>query len=85
MFTRFVIPCALAISAISALPAQACADTVAYSYDTLGRLVRVQYPNGHTVLYIYDSAGNRVKVVHTPAASPLSDSIKWVVFSTALR
>lgn len=39
-------------------------DDVTYTYDVLGRLVRVDYASGSTVLYNYDAAGNRTSVVY---------------------
>jgi len=41
----------------------ALADGVSYTYDPLGRLVRVTYDNGASVVYSYDSTGNRTSVV----------------------
>jgi YD repeat-containing protein len=38
------------------------AQTIAYSYDSIGRVIKVVYPNGQTVNYTYDSAGNRTTV-----------------------
>src|SRR4051794_31994421 len=35
------------------------AGTVGYSYDALGRLTGVTYPDGKQVTYGYDHAGNR--------------------------
>ena len=37
------------------------ADTT-YTYDTLGRVIRVDYANGNSTLYTYDAAGNRTAV-----------------------
>jgi YD repeat-containing protein len=34
------------------------AGTTRYQYDPLGRLVRVELPNGHMIEYVYDPAGN---------------------------
>lgn len=34
------------------------ADT--YSYDALGRIVKIIYDNGSVVCYKYDKAGNRI-------------------------
>ena len=49
-------------AALMALPAQAATAT-AYTYDTLGRVSTVTYPNGVIVTYNYDPAGNRTQVV----------------------
>jgi YD repeat-containing protein len=38
------------------------AAATAYTYDTLGRVIRVDYPNGNSTLYTYDAAGNRTAV-----------------------
>lgn len=47
----------------------AIADTQ-YSYDALGRLVRVRYDNGKEIVYTYDAAGNRLqRVVRTAGAN----------------
>ena len=39
----------------------------AYSYDSLGRLVQVTFPNGAQAIYSYDSMGNRTTVLEVPA------------------
>jgi len=49
--------CLLGILIIGALQAQ----TVNYSYDEAGRLIRVAYPNGKTISYSYDPAGNLLR------------------------
>jgi YD repeat-containing protein len=36
-----------------------------YTYDQLGRLTQVSYPDGTTVVFDYDSMGNRTTVVIT--------------------
>lgn len=43
------------------LVALAHAQTVNYSYDDAGRLVRTSYPNGKSILYTYDNAGNMLR------------------------
>jgi YD repeat-containing protein len=35
------------------------AGTAQYTYDSLDRLVQVQYDDGTTIQYSYDAAGNR--------------------------
>ena len=44
---------------------QALAGDTTYKYDTQGRLIEVNYPDGAKVTYTYDAAGNRTKVVKT--------------------
>ena len=56
----------------------ALASDVTYTYDALGRLVRVEYAGGSAIVYNYDAAGNRTSVVYNgtngaPTANP--DSI----------
>ncbi|MBN2432289.1 MAG: RHS repeat protein [Acidobacteria bacterium] len=34
------------------------AETVRYSYDQAGRLIKAEYENGRTIQYVYDKAGN---------------------------
>jgi YD repeat-containing protein len=46
----------LAAAAQSALPA---AGTQTYQYDALGRLKRVDFPDGRFTVYTYDAVGNR--------------------------
>ena len=36
--------------------------TTSYTYDSIGQLVGVTYPNGDSTQYEYDPAGNRIKV-----------------------
>jgi YD repeat-containing protein len=37
-------------------------DTVAYTYDSLNRLVKVVYADGTSIAYAYDAAGNRTSI-----------------------
>ncbi len=43
----------------------ASANPTTYTYDTLGRVSTVTYPNGTVVTYTYDPAGNRTTVITT--------------------
>lgn len=40
-------------------------DSVAYGYDTRGRLNTVTFQNGTVITYSYDAMGNRTSVVTT--------------------
>jgi uncharacterized protein (TIGR03437 family) len=47
------------------------ADTVNYSYDSAGRLIRAAYGSGKSVLYSYDYAGNLLRrLVISPQPGP---------------
>ena len=47
------------------------AASVQYTYDSLNRLIRVEYDNGAFIEYEYDAAGNRTaKVVSAVAGCP---------------
>jgi YD repeat-containing protein len=45
-----------------ALPMNAGAQSVTYTYDAAGRLQQAQYPDGAVVNYTLDAAGNRTQV-----------------------
>lgn len=46
-------------------------ETLSYTYDARGQLVKVTSTNGRVTKYEYDAAGNRTKVEATaPASSP---------------
>lgn len=52
-------------------PDLALAETVAYTYDELGRIKTVTYNNGQVITYSYDAAGNRTALQQTaPAIAP---------------
>jgi len=44
---------------------QALAGDTTYTYDALGRVIEVNYPDGSKITYTYDAAGNRTQVVKT--------------------
>jgi YD repeat-containing protein len=63
-----------------ALSPQAFADPVTYTYDALGRLTAVHYPNGMITRYAYDANSNRVHVTTTNgSSSPASPSSSHIV------
>lgn len=53
-----------AATALIAVSAPCLADDLTYSYDALGRLTRVLYASGQSIVYSYDAAGNRTQVVY---------------------
>ena len=52
------------------------ADVVNYAYDDAGRLTRVDYPSGASIVYSYDAAGNLLGRSVTAPASANSVSQK---------
>ena len=52
------------------------AETVHYTYDSVGRLIKVEYQDsGTTITYEYDAAGNMIKkVVHVNLEPPVADA-----------
>ncbi|CAL4869746.1 hypothetical protein MMA231_04038 (plasmid) [Asticcacaulis sp. MM231] len=70
--------CMLALLATPGL-----AGTLSYSYDDLGRVKRVTYPNGTVVDYSYDSADNRTQVVRTPPAPSAGNVSLTTAYNTA--
>ena len=62
----------------------AAGGMVTYSYDALGRLSQVTYPNGVAVTYALDPAGNRTSVTTIqPPAAPGVPAISLITASTA--
>ncbi|GGZ30434.1 RHS repeat domain-containing protein [Asticcacaulis endophyticus] len=63
-FRKWVIRliCLAAIAAGS-VGTVAIAGTTTYKYDSLGRVIEVNYANGTKVFYYYDKAGNRTQIV----------------------
>src|SRR5438105_103732 len=62
---------ALCVSLLFVLfPLVAPAQSANYSYDLVGRVTRVSYPNGATIDYVYDALGNRLTKATTISGSP---------------
>lgn len=70
----------LGLTAASGLASWAFAPRIAkaetYTYDALGRLCTVAYPNGSSVTYAYDAAGNRTSVGRAGLGSGFSQVIQ---------
>ena len=56
--------------AVCALTSAASATGIIYSYDALGRVVRVEYPSGQAVCYVYDQVGNITAVTTVTVPAP---------------
>ncbi|MDR0183579.1 RHS repeat domain-containing protein [Lysobacter arvi] len=60
--------CIAFLAASLLLASHANAGSIAYTYDSLGRVIRVVYTVGATtttITYAYDAAGNRTSTVTT--------------------
>jgi uncharacterized protein (TIGR03437 family) len=54
----------------------ALASSINYTYDTAGRLVKVDYGNGSTITYSYDKSGNLLaRSVQSSSSGPLITSV----------
>jgi len=47
-------------------------ETINYSYDTMGRLIKAAYGDGTVVDYVYDNMGNALQKATTLAGSPVN-------------
>lgn len=64
---------ALLLAASACMPGHATNSVITYKYDTLGRLIEVDYPSG-SISYYYDEAGNRTSVTGSGAAAPVANN-----------
>jgi len=53
------------VPVVALLASAAIAGAVTYTYDSLGRLTKVDYGGGKVVTYVYDATGNRTSYVAT--------------------
>ena len=57
---------------LAALLLPALTAGVTYTYDTAGRLTKVDYGNGNAIVYTYDNAGSLLsRTLQTPAQATL--------------
>ncbi|HTM82237.1 RHS repeat domain-containing protein [Asticcacaulis sp.] len=56
-----VVMCSVVVVGLC-VNSSALAGNTVYQYDTLGRVVKVTYPDAKQVCYAYDFAGNRTQV-----------------------
>lgn len=56
--------------AVVLMPKAGQTQSLAYTYDALGRLTSVTYPGGIVTTYTYDAAGNRTQLTSGPPAPP---------------
>jgi len=66
MTNRILVASGLATALLflsTGIVSQAFAGTTTYKYDTLGRVIEVDYPDGSIITYTYDKAGNRTATV----------------------
>ncbi len=59
---RMLTALALSVGLAGLGASAAYADTTVYTYDALGRVIKVVTPSGRTTTYTYDAAGNRTQV-----------------------
>jgi YD repeat-containing protein len=59
MVKQFIKLIVCAVFLFLLLATSVLAGTAQYTYDSLDRLVQVQYDDGTTIQYTYDAAGNR--------------------------
>lgn len=67
----------LALLGVALFASAATAGDTHYTYDALGRVVQVAYPDGTVISYSYDKAGNRVSTVVTASAGSKWGSFTW--------
>jgi YD repeat-containing protein len=65
---------------LSITPAWAQSGTVAYTYDSLGRVVDAAYPDGTCLAYSYDAAGNRTQYTASTVVSVVAPAVSVTAY-----
>lgn len=73
---RVLKPLALATLLLTVSAPAPAQTNFGYTYDALGRVKIVTYPDGSTVAYDYDAAGNRTQKVSAPYGSAFTQTIQ---------
>jgi YD repeat-containing protein len=60
------------LAAVMLLAGSGVVSAQQYTYDSVGRVLTVTYPNGATISYTYDRAGNRVTETTAVGVGPAS-------------
>ncbi|MCP5433501.1 MAG: RHS repeat protein [Alphaproteobacteria bacterium] len=74
---------ALGFGAFAAFLGLANAQSVSYTYESLGRLTSATYSDGRVIEYSYDPAGNRTEVVKTGVTNAAPDAVNDALADTA--
>ncbi len=71
MFKKYIIFITLTLFLFTSTASANAAnsDQASYMYDALGRITKITFNNGTTVVYSYDNNGNRTTVVVTCSSS----------------
>jgi YD repeat-containing protein len=69
-----------AVALSATMPVAQSTETVVYTYDELGRLMKATYPDGKKITYVYDATGNRTQQVVSQNLAPTASEDYGEVF-----